>query len=153
MMIFKANQLKYKMTSTIRPPLEGRPGPFVILLFRTGMGKKEVSRAIHILKQIQLCQDIENLHIGIPILYKVYSVEFELAEKKNFRSLPGTVLDFKLKLGNLDRSKQIGPSNVSVQGNFGSQNLYPSRKKFSDHSLGLPMPALEHYHGYMILKS
>jgi hypothetical protein len=29
-----------KMTSTIGPPLEVRPGPFVLLLFRTGMGKK-----------------------------------------------------------------------------------------------------------------
>ncbi len=93
--------------------------------------KKEGLRAIHILKQIQLCQDIENLHIG-----QVYSVEFGPAEKIYFRSLPGSVLDFKLKLEDLDRSKQIRPSNISIQGNFESQNSNPQRKNFSDHSLG-----------------
>jgi hypothetical protein len=41
-------------------------------------------------------------HIG-----QVLSVEFEPAEKKNFRSLPGSVLEFKLKLEDFDRSKQI----------------------------------------------
>jgi hypothetical protein len=33
--------------------------------------------------------------------------------EKKIRSLPGSVLDFKLKLEDLDRSKQIGPLNIS----------------------------------------
>ncbi len=79
----------------------------------------------------QLYQDIEIFHIG-----HVYSVDFETTDKIFFRSLPGSVLDYEVNGEDLNRSKLIKTSNTSFQGNFGSQNSIPSRKKFSDHSLG-----------------